>query len=369
LPETEGEKAQFDFDAHRRVAIDQYAKIRPVYVDFAGVVRSILNESILRKSLKVHSVEARAKSLEQFGEKAMKPSVTNPNLPMYRHPLKEITDLAGARVIAFFPRTVDEVDKCIREQFEIVEQMDLGAVLRVEDRLGYQSVHYVVRLTPARIGLPEYSRFAGLVGEIQVRTVLQHAWAEIEHDIQYKSSATIPSAIRRRFISLAGLLEIADREFQAIQDEDVALRTQARASVKQGFLKNVETTPDALRAYLDLKLGPDARMSDFSYEWTARLLKKLGFENLAQIDECISDYDDDVVSRAVTGGRQGQLSRLEYMLLAGMGEGFILGHTWAAEEWFKTTKRVELEKLRQAGIKVGSFNPASHHTNSISRTS
>jgi hypothetical protein len=129
------------------------------------------------------------------------------------------------------------------------------------------------------------------------------------------------------------------------------------------------TTPDALRAYLDLKLNPDARMSDYSYEWTARLLKKLGFENLAQIDECISDYDHDVVSRAVAGGRQGQLSRFEHMLLARMGEGFILGHTWAAEEWFNATKQVELEKLRRAGIMVGSFNPASHLTNSVSEVS
>jgi hypothetical protein len=57
-----------------------------------------------------------------------------------------------------------------------------------------------------------------LVAEIQVRTILQHAWAEIEHDTRYKAVDVAPTAIARRFVALAGLLEIADREFQALQD-------------------------------------------------------------------------------------------------------------------------------------------------------
>jgi ppGpp synthetase/RelA/SpoT-type nucleotidyltranferase len=55
------------------------------------------------------------------------------------------------------------------------------------DELGYQSVHYLVQFSPERCALPEYQRFQGRIAEIQVRTVLQHGWAEIEHDIQYKA--------------------------------------------------------------------------------------------------------------------------------------------------------------------------------------
>ena len=103
-----------------------------------------------------------------------------------------------------------------------------------EERFGYQSEHYLVRLSNKRTALPEYNPHLGLVAEVQVRTILQHAWAEIEHDIQYKSSITIPNTIRRRFMALAGVLEIADREFQAIQDEDKLLKQQARTSVEEG---------------------------------------------------------------------------------------------------------------------------------------
>jgi hypothetical protein len=76
----------FDFEGHRRHAVDAYAKIRSKYQEFAFAVRNILREAIERKELKVHSVEARAKSLDSFGDKAMRPSEEDPDLPKYREP-------------------------------------------------------------------------------------------------------------------------------------------------------------------------------------------------------------------------------------------------------------------------------------------
>src|SRR5205085_6657438 len=59
----------------------------------------------------------------------------------------------------------------------------------------------------------------GLKVEIQTRSILQHAWAEIEHDIGYKRASGLPSAFQRRFSRLAGLLEMADQEFVSINSE------------------------------------------------------------------------------------------------------------------------------------------------------
>jgi putative GTP pyrophosphokinase len=187
--------------------------------------------------------------------------------------------------------------------------------------------------------------------------LLQHAWAEMEHDIQYKSATVIPTAIRRKFISLAGMLEIADREFQGIQDEDERLTQRARASVRVGDLAEVEITPDSLKAYLDSKMGTDGRMQQWAYNFTAEILRKVGFETLSQLDECIRDYDDDRVSRAIWGYRQGQLSRFEDVLLASMGEIFAARHPLSSEEWWGERWRGRLERLARAGIAVGSFDP------------
>jgi len=56
-------------------------------------------------------------------------------------------------------------------------------------------------------------------------------------------------------MSLAGLLEIADREFQAIQDADRELNSRAESLISAGELQTVEITPGALKAYLDKRIG------------------------------------------------------------------------------------------------------------------
>lgn len=238
----------FDFERHRIKAIDEYQLVRSQYSEYAEVVRSILRVAI-PASCPIHSVEARAKAIDRFGDKAAKPSPDDPSMPRYPEPLKDITDLAGARVITFFPRDLERVCGSIEEEFIVVDRLDKGEELVAEERFGYQSIHYIVKLKASRSGLPEYQRFSDLVAEIQVRTILQHAWAEMEHDIQYKSAATIPAETRRRFMSLAGMLEIADREFQAIQDEDSQLREDFRRSLEEDFsaqteLRSAAATPE-----------------------------------------------------------------------------------------------------------------------------
>jgi putative GTP pyrophosphokinase len=339
------------------MAVEDYRKIRPLYKEYAMVIRKILMEAFSSMAIKIHSTEARAKDMHSFGEKAVTPAPDDPNRPYYPNPLSDITDLSGVRVIVFFPRTLDLVDGIINTEFDVLERSDKKQSLIKEDKFGYGSIHYLVRLKDNRTHLLEYARFNNLVAEIQLRTILQHGWAEIEHDIQYKAIATIPTTIRRRFMALAGLLEIADREFQAIQDEDERLTLQARKSVQEGKLEQVEITPDALKAYLDKRLGPDGRMRDYSYQWTAKMLRDLGFSDFRQIEECISGYDDDQLSRICWGSRQGQLSRLECMLLAGMGENFIKCHIWKDEDWFVNSRRKQLDELGEAGVATGAYVP------------
>jgi hypothetical protein len=158
-------------------------------------------------------------------------------------------------------------------------------------------------------------------------------------------------------MSLAGLLEIADREFQAIQDADRDLNQKNNSLITAGQLNEVEITPDAVKAYLDRKLGPDGRMSDFSYDWAARILLQLGFRSLEQVDNCIKDYDGTQLSRIIYGLRQGQVNRLEYMLLAGMGQRFIERHPWNEYQWFRESRTKMLEIFVTNKIEVSNYDP------------
>ena len=347
----------FDFAHHEQIAVAAYLRVFDFYQQLAIATKRIVDEALKRRGIQVHSTEARAKDPTRFGRKAAKPSKHNPAAPMYPDPLRQITDLTAIRIITFFPRTIESIDVLLNHEFSIFEKFDKGEALIEEERFGYKSVHYLVTLNNARIVLPEYEQFRDAKIEVQVRTILQHAWAEIEHDIQYKSSASIPSDIKRRFMSLAGLLEIADREFQAIQDADKALNIKAESLINSGRLDKVEITPAALKSYLDRRLGADGRMTEFSYDWAVQLLRKLGFTSLAQVDECIRPYDDDKLSRIAYGNRQGQLSRFEYMLLARMGSKYIERHLYSAEEWFTGRSKKMSEDFVKAGILVGGFDP------------
>jgi len=160
-------------------------------------------------------------------------------------------------------------------------------------------------------------------------------------------------------MALAGLLEIADREFQQLQDYDKEFTQQARESVEKGELAKVEITSDALRTYLNRRLGPDSRMSDYSYEWTARILRNLGFTNLQELDECLAGYDDDQLNRFLHPTRQGQLTRFEYLLLAAMGDAYIDGHPWGTLEWFRQVNQERLKFFGMHGIETGTYIPPS----------
>src|SRR3712207_1736495 len=96
----------------------------------------------------------------------------------------------------------------------------MGQVTASQGRFGYASRHLLVTLDATRGAAPAHEPLRDRSVQVQIRTVLQHAWAEFEHDIRYKG--TIPaehvSEFDRRFTLAAGLLELADRELSAIRD-------------------------------------------------------------------------------------------------------------------------------------------------------
>ena len=344
-----------DIEAHSLRAVQDYQQLRGLYGDFASSIESILKTCLDRSGVKIHSIESRAKSVESFARKASTLADEDSRRPKYPFPLTQITDMAAVRVITFMLSVLDDVDTVVRREFEIVEKLNKSQLLDDEGRLGYQSVHYIVSMKWGRRNMPEYERFKNLLAEIQVRTILQHAWAEIEHDIGYKAEAS-SIAIKRRFLSLAGMLEVADREFEAIYAADEQMKAAARESVEAGRLSEVEITGDALKAYLDSKLGPDGRMSDWSYVWTARRLEDLGFTTLEEVDAALQGIDDDLVSRVIWGSRQGQLSRFDDAIMAALGEEWLRRHSYGPVWRERTLKR--LQNLQAAGVPVGRYRPA-----------
>lgn len=169
-----------------------------------------LVENILRQNgIETLAISSRTKDLNSCLEKISRKS--------YRDPVAQMTDVVGIRVILYFEHQVQPVSDLIKEIFEVDEKNSFDQSRKLgHDRIGYRSNHFVCRLGKKRRHLDEYKDIYDIKFEIQVRTILQHAWAELAHDRSYKFSDGLPQEIQREINLYAGLLEISDKAFSRI---------------------------------------------------------------------------------------------------------------------------------------------------------
>jgi putative GTP pyrophosphokinase len=129
-----------------------------------------------------------------------------------------------------------------RSPFEInsKETTDKRLALGLRN-FGYRSVHLIVGLRRSQLATPAHHFLREFWFEIQVRSILEHGWAEIEHEVVYKSGIEQPAETTRRFASLAGALELLDGEFLALRKENDTLvgkyrgRYESRADNRKKF--------------------------------------------------------------------------------------------------------------------------------------
>jgi hypothetical protein len=195
----------------------------------------------------------------------------------------------------------------------------MGRETAREGRWGYASRHLLV----------------GVEGEqqpasIQVRTVLQHAWAEFEHDIRYKGS--IPAEhvpdLDRRFTLAAGLLELADREFTAIRDRlRVTMTDEETADEEFEASTDPRIATPVLATYLGNRYADAGWSRTDHYGWISGLLLELGITTLDELTALLDTVDADAINRAM-GYRYpaGAVRRLDDALLAVFGDRYLQLH-------------------------------------------
>jgi putative GTP pyrophosphokinase len=207
--------------------LKEYDNKYDLYKAFAIKIEHLIIEILENNNINYHSVTSRVKTRDSFCNKLDK------STDKYKC-FADVTDVAGVRIITYFEDDVDTVANIIQREFVIDELNSIDKRLFLDpDRFGYLSMHHVVSLLPERCVLTEYKRFPSLKAEIQTRSILQHAWAEIEHDLGYKSKQGIPKTIRRNFSRLAGLLELADKEFSEIRDDLLKYEDEVEGQIER----------------------------------------------------------------------------------------------------------------------------------------
>ncbi|QTO17450.1 GTP pyrophosphokinase [Burkholderia seminalis] len=191
-----------------------YDESKGARADFCLSVERLIRDFLDSEGIRFVDVASRVKERASLEEKLVRKGEGR-----YKE-IADITDICGVRVITYFEGDVKRVCDILAREFELdhVNSVDKSRPSD-PDRFGYRSVHFVVSHSDDRKVLREYRRFASFKVEIQIRSILQHAWAEIEHDMGYKSADEVPAPVKRKFSRLAGLLELADEEFMAIRKE------------------------------------------------------------------------------------------------------------------------------------------------------
>lgn len=137
-----------------------------------------------------------------------------------------ITDLIGVRVTCYYEIDVPHIRRILDDNFHVIEVTDKTSKLESrDDTFGYKGLHLDLDLNEDRRKLPEYRHIQEFRFEVQIRTIIQHAWSELDHKIKYKKSP--PQSLKRSINRLAALFEFADKEFVSIRLETEERERQA----------------------------------------------------------------------------------------------------------------------------------------------
>ena len=272
-------------DAHCTAILEEYRENLPRFREVEKSVHQQLVRTFKDAGLLVAAVESRVKTERSLaGKLELKGS-------KYRS-LADITDILGLRIITFYTEDVDKVASAVERLFTIdwdnsVDKRKLHEI----DSFGYLSLHYIC-------SLPDFPyRF-----EIQMRTLLQHAWSNMNHDTGYKSGVEIPRHYLRSMSRLAGILEMVDEEFSKIRNELAEYRRQVQALVASGNLDEVPLDGDSFRSYLELKpfdslnariaAVNQAEILPVSLMPYLAVFKALGCKTLGDVSRLIKDYSE-----------------------------------------------------------------------------
>jgi predicted RNase H-like nuclease/ppGpp synthetase/RelA/SpoT-type nucleotidyltranferase len=307
-----------------RRAVQEYAARHPELVTAAAGAVAVIGTILDEAGINYLTIDGRAKGIASFAEKATR---TEDDVPLYLDPLTDIGDQLGVRVITYVRDDVEAVAALLGEQLPVLDDQDFGELTASQGRFGYASRHLQVEID-------------GRMVQVQLRTVLQHAWAEFEHDIRYKG--TVPpehaSEFDRRFTLAAGLLELADQEFSEIRDR---LRGAAATGVVDD---DPRIAARELAAFLAGQYADAGWSRTDHYAWIAGLLLELGVTTLEELAEALRATDEEAIQLRM-GYRYppGAVRRLDDALLSTFGDRYVGLHGNAHRRELLTAR---LERLR-----------------------
>jgi ppGpp synthetase/RelA/SpoT-type nucleotidyltranferase len=200
--------------------VEKYTSEIPIYSEWGRYVLDHIISELNKKDfdpsllLKIYPVEPRIKDIQSIVDKAY---CRHKN---YANPYEDITDKVGLRFVVLTESDIDIFKKIIEEWTDITQTKDCDyeqLLKATPNKFTYKSVHYVLK-NKSEIDSHGIIIPSGTPCEIQIRTLLQHAWAELSHSEIYKREDTIDPLVKRKMARSVALIEATDELFQNVHD-------------------------------------------------------------------------------------------------------------------------------------------------------
>lgn len=294
---------KYGLDMHCTMILEDYRDKWSTFVKMKEIVVNAIRNVLTDSNIFVTAIEGRIKTeaslagkLELKGQKY--------------HFLDDITDIVGIRVITFYTDDVDKIAAFAENMFDIDWENSVDKrKMHQLDSFGYMSLHYICRLPKSLYYDSDNEWINDFRFELQLRTTLQHMWANMYHDIGYKSGFEVPKEHLRNLNRLAGMLELADDEFSRIRTSINDYRRQVMELVSSGRFDDVSLNGDTFKNYLNLKPFDklnrriaainQAEIHESTLIPYLPVFKLLGFKTLGDLDRMLKDDSDDAFQLAV----------------------------------------------------------------------
>lgn len=279
------------------MSIDNYAKrfteLKPKYEKLGVNVKQALESLLQENDIPYLSVYYRVKEQNSFIGKIKRKK--------YENPFTQTEDICGIRIICYFQNDIEKIQKIIKNEFDVYEEQSKQELLNATE-FGYRSTHLIASVKKEWASTPAFRGIVDFKFEIQVRTILMHSWAEIEHKLAYKSESEIPKDLRRQFSFISAALENADFQFEviknAIQDNNTKLIVKAEEDNK--FDDSIELNLDNLQAFFDYAFKERIKNIDKTREVLNEMFKyNIGFPQLVKglykYKEILPEIESEVI--------------------------------------------------------------------------
>ena len=266
-----------------------YQRNQSIFKNLSERISLLVGDILTTEKIDYDSIDWRVKSQQSF-EKKIRDNVVSQG--------KDMQDFAGIRIICYLISDIEKISVILRNNFQIHENLSSNkSDILGDQKVGYQSIHLVASLSKERLKLIENKQFTNLIFEIQIRTILQHAWAEIEHEKKYKFSGELPSGIPRRFNLISGMLEMIDNEFNQLSKMIDDYSNEVKSKTRTGKL-DIPINYTSIMQYLLNKFGDKDGL--FPYFRSVNLMKNV-LEELKTLEiQTLKDLDEIIPNNIIT---------------------------------------------------------------------